>query len=104
RKIDAPGIGGVLAHLAEHEGAIAAAECAHAKAVEHAWIRKAPVAPCQKAREIGLEIAGAEAVAGKHRVAREQHATVPERGLFALLVSKIRRYLRSPRFGERPRP
>ena len=63
RKIDAPGIGGVLAHFAEHEGAVGAAQRAHPEAVEHVPVRKAPVAPGQEAGEIGLEIAGAEAVA-----------------------------------------
>src|SRR5215207_5955757 len=62
REIDTPGVRRVLAHLAEHEGAVGAAERAHAEAVEHAWVRKAPVAPSQKTCEIGFEIAGAAAI------------------------------------------
>src|SRR5882672_11227793 len=104
RKIDAPGVRRVLAHLAEHEGAVGAAERAHTKTVEHGSVGKAPVAPRQKACEIGFEIAGAEAIPGKHRVAPEQDAAVPQGGLFALLVGEMRRDLSAPRFGKRPRP
>ena len=57
RKIDAPGIGGMLAHFAQHEGAVGATQRAHAKTVEHVLVRKTPVAPGQETGEIGLEIA-----------------------------------------------
>src|SRR5437899_407201 len=91
RKIDASGVRRVLAHLAKYESAVGAAERAHAKTVEHGRIGETPVAPGQKTCEISFEIAGAEAVSGKHRVAPEQDATVPQRGLFALLVGEMRR-------------
>ena len=90
-----PAFDGVLAHLAEHEGAVGAAQRAHAEAVEHGLVGKAPVAPGQEAREISLEIAGAETVACKHRVAPEQDAAVPHRRPFALLAR--RNAHRSPR-------
>ena len=67
-------------------------------------VGKTPVAPGQKACEIGFEIAGAEAVACKHRVAPEQDAAVQQRGPFALLVGEMRIDLGAARFGKRPRP
>jgi hypothetical protein len=103
-KIDAPGVRRVLAHFTEHEGAVGAAQRAHAEAVEHARVGKAPVAPGQETCEIGFEIAGAEAVAGKYRVASKQDAAVPHRRLFALLIGEMPRDLGAPRFGKRPRP
>src|SRR6185312_14751199 len=102
-KINVSGGRRMLAHLAEHEGAIGAVERAHAEAVEDGSVWKAPVAPGQKTCEIGFEIAGAEAVSGKHRIAPEQDAAIPQRGLFALLDGEMRRDLRAPRFGKRPR-
>ncbi len=46
-----------LAHLAEHERAVGAAQRAHPETVEHVLVGKAPVAPGQEAGKIGLEIA-----------------------------------------------
>src|ERR1700755_2292885 len=59
-KIDSAGIRRVARHLAEHERAVAAAQCAHAKSVKHALAGKTQIAPGQKTCEIGLEILGAE--------------------------------------------
>ena len=103
-KVDAPGVGGVRAHLAEHEGAVGGTQRAHAKAVEHVAVGKAPVAPGEEARKIRLEIIGAEAITGKARIARQQHPAVPQLRLLALRVGKMRRYLGAPRLGERPGP
>src|SRR4051812_10757645 len=92
------------AHLAEHEGAVAAAERAHAEAVEHARIGKAPVAPRDEAGKIGLEIAGAEPIVGEYRIASEQHAAIPQRRPFAPQLRKMRVDLRAAFVGERPCP
>ena len=100
-----PALDGVLAHLAEHEGAVGAAQRAHAEAVEHAAVGKAPVAPGQKACEIGLEIAGAEA--GRRRIpdcarAGRGRSTAP--AFRAAGSAKCAVDLGAARFGERPRP
>src|SRR5205823_7426821 len=79
-EIDAAGIRGMLAHFAKEKNAIGATQRPHAEAVEYRWVRKAPVAPCQEAREIGIEIAGAEALCGEYGIAPEQDAAVPEIG------------------------
>src|SRR5207248_10540778 len=62
------------------------------------------VAPGQEAGKIGLEIRRRESRAGKYRMAPNQDATVPQLGPGALLVGKLRRNLRVPRLGVRPRP
>ena len=102
-EIDATGVRGMLAHLAEHKRAVAAAQRAHAEAVEHAAVRKAPVAPGQEAGEIGLEIVGAETPGGKHRMAAEQNMAVPELRPLALLGREMRVDLGAPSSRERPR-
>src|SRR3954453_2119375 len=102
RKIDASGIRRVFAHHAEHEGAIGTAKRTHAEAVEYGMVGKAPVTPGQKTRKIGFEVAGAEVVAGKSRIAPEQDAAVEQRGPLALLLGKVRGDLGTARFGERP--
>src|SRR5213078_2138171 len=79
------GIQGMLAHFAEEKNAIGATQRAHPETVEYRWVRKAPVAPCQEAREIGIEIAGAEALCGEYGIAPEQDAAVPNR-LLALFA------------------
>src|SRR5260221_104377 len=104
RKIDTPGIRGMLAHFAQYERAVGTAQRAHSEAVEHAPIRKAPVAPCQEACEIGVEIAGAEAVASENRIACQQNPPIPDFRFLALLDREMRLDLSSPLFGERPRP
>ena len=102
-EIDATGVRGMLAHLAEHKRAVAAAQRAHAEAVEHAAVRKAPVPPGQEAREIGLEIIGAETPGGEHRIAAEQNTAVPELRPLALLGGEMRVDLGAPSVRERPR-
>src|SRR6185437_5775627 len=102
-EIDATGVRGVLAHLAEHERAVAAAQRAHAEAVEHAAVRKAPVPPGQEAREIGLEIIRAETPGGEHRIAAEQNMAVPELRPLALLGREMGVDLGAPLVRERPR-
>src|SRR2546423_7689825 len=84
-EVDAAGIRGMLAHFAKEKNAIGATQRTHAEAVEDRWVRKAPVAPCQEAREIGIEIAGAEALCGEYGIAPQQDAAVPYRvpALFA---------------------
>src|SRR5258708_3382555 len=104
RKIDAPGIRGMLAHFAQYERAVGAAQCAHSEAVEHAPVRKAPVAPCQEACEIGVEIAGAEAVASENWIACQQNPPIPDFRFLALLDREMRLDLSAPLVGERPRP
>src|SRR5882757_68086 len=103
-KIDAPRVRRMLAHLAEHKRAVGAKKRAHAKTVEHGRIGKTPVAPGQKTCKISFEIAGAQAVTCKHRVAPEQDAAVKQRRPFALLVGKMRIDLGAARFGKRPHP
>src|SRR3954452_14348900 len=102
-EIDAAGIRGMLAHFAKEKNAIGATQRPHAEAVEYRWVRKAPVAPCQEAREIGIEIAGAEALCGEYGIAPEQDAAVPDR-LLALFGSEMRCDLGAPLVGERPTP
>src|SRR3954468_16110725 len=85
------------------EKRIGATQRAHPETVEYRWVRKAPVAPCQEAREIGIEIAGAEALRGEFGIAPQQDAAVPDR-LLALFGSKMRCDLRAPLVGERPTP
>src|SRR6202171_4564297 len=89
-KVDAPGICGMLAHFAQHECAVGAAQRAHPEAVEHALVGKTPIAPRQEACEIDVGISGAEAVAGENRVARQQDAPVPDFRLLALLDGEMR--------------
>src|SRR5712671_3102397 len=93
-----------MAHFAQHERAVAAAQRAHPEAVEHAAVRKAPVAPGQEACEIGVEIAGAEAIPGEDRIARQQNAPIPDFRFLALLDREMRLDLGAPLVGERPRP
>ena len=76
--------------LAEKEGAVGGAQRAHAKAVEHVRVGMAPVAPGQETCEIGFEIASGEARPLEGRIAREQHAAVPDSRLLALLLGKVR--------------
>src|SRR5882757_5138337 len=91
-------------HLAEHEHAVAAAQRAHAESVEHAFVGKTPVAPCQKAGKIRLEIVGAEAIAAEDRIAAEQDPAVPEFWLLGLLTRKMRVNAGAALSRERPRP
>src|SRR5258708_12279396 len=102
-KIDAAGLRGVLAHFAQDERAIRTTQRAHAKTVEHFPVRKAPVAPRQEAREIGLEITAAKALSGEDRIARQQDAAVPHR-LLALFFRKMRVDIGAPPAGEPPPP
>src|SRR5258706_7811369 len=104
RKIDAPGIRGMLAHFAQYERAVRAAQRAHSEAVEHAPVRKAPVGPCQKACEISVEITGAEAVASENRIACQQNPPIPDFRFLALLDREMRLDFGAPLVGERPRP
>ncbi len=104
RKIDAPRRRGVGSHLAHDKGAVGTAQRAHAKTVEHGGIDKAPVAPGEEAREIGREIAGAEAVADTGRTAGEQHLPVPDVRLLALLQREMRVDVGAPHARERPVP
>jgi len=99
-----PGIRRVAAHFAEYERAVGAAQRAHPEAVEHAPVRKTPIAPRQEAREIALEIVGAEAIPGKSRIARQQNAPIPESRFLTLLDRKMRVDVGAPLVGERPRP
>src|SRR5437879_6859712 len=75
-KINPPGIRGMLAHFAHDECAVAAPQRAHAKTVEHALVRKAPVAPRQETGKISLEVLGTQAFAAKDRIAPQQHTSV----------------------------
>src|SRR5689334_19219801 len=93
----------MLAHFAKEKNAIGATQRAHPEAVEYAWVGKAPVAPCQEAREIGIEIAGAEALCSEYRIAPQQDAAVPDR-LVALFGGEMRCDLRAPFIGKRPSP
>src|SRR6478735_5936087 len=104
RKINAPGIGGVRAHFAHHERTIGTAQRAHPGTVEDILVGEAPVAPRQEACEIGLEVTGAETLAGEDRLAPEQHAAVPQFRPLALLQREMRGDVRAPFLRERPRP
>src|SRR4051794_11850846 len=102
RKVNAPGIRRVRAHLAQHEGAVAGAKRAHAKSVEHVLVGKPPIAPRQEAGKISFEIFGAEAFAGKTGTARQQHAAIPDLRFLALLAGEMRVNVGTASFGERP--
>src|ERR1700751_3551204 len=104
RKINAAGVGGVRRHLAEHEGAIRAAQRAHAEAVEDLAIRTTPIAPGEETGEIGLEITRGKMRAFERKRATEQDAAIPEVRLFALLFGKMRRDLVAARLHKRPGP
>src|SRR3954451_14683342 len=91
-------------HLAKHEHTVAAAQCAHSESVEHAAVGKAPVAPCQKAGEIRLEIVGAEAICAEHRIAAHQNPAVPEFWLRGLLTCEMRVDIGAALDRERPGP
>jgi hypothetical protein len=91
-------------HFAQHEHAVASAQRAHPESIEHALVRKTPVAPCQKAREIRLEVVGAEAIAAEHRVAAQQDPAVPEFWLLGLLTREMRIDIGTALKRERPRP
>src|SRR5947209_7549602 len=91
-------------HLAQHEYAVAAAQRAHAESVEYAFVRKIPVAPCQKGRKIGLEIGGAEAFAAEERIAAQQNPAVPEFWLRGLLTCEMRIDFGAALDRERPGP
>src|ERR1700754_3360592 len=91
-------------HLAEHKHSVAAAQRAHADPVEYAAVRETPVAPCQKARKVRLEIVGAEAILTEDRVAAQQDPAVPEFWLLGLLCRKMRVDIGAPLNRERPRP
>ena len=54
-----------------------------AKQFLHRPIGKAPVAPGDEAREIGLEIGAAEGPSGDRVVVQQQHAAVPDAGIGA---------------------
>src|SRR3954452_16187822 len=94
----------VSGHLAEHEHAVAAAQRAHAESVEYAFVRKTPVAPCQKAGEIRLEIVGAETIAAEHGIAAQQDPPIPDFWLLRLLMRKMRGDVGTPFSRERPGP
>ena len=94
----------MLAHFAEHERAVGAAQRAHPETVEHALVGKTPVAPGQEACEIGLEITGAETALGEVGIAPQQDASIPDSRLVTLLNRKMRVDIGAPRFGEAPRP
>ena len=94
----------MMAHFAQHERAVGAAQRAHAEAVEHAPVRKAPVAPCQEISEIGIEITGAEAIPGEVRVAPQQNPPIPDFRFLALLHREMRIDVGAPLVGEWPRP
>src|ERR1700722_15337812 len=79
RKIDAACVRGVLTYFAEDECAVGATQRAHPEAVEDSRVRKTPVAPRQETGEIGLEIAGVEALASEDRIAPQQDTAVPDR-------------------------
>src|ERR1700730_13573878 len=91
-------------HLAERERAVVAAQRAHSETVEHAVVGKVPVAPCQKAGEIGLEIVGAEAIPAEDRITAQQNPAVPELRLLYLLQRKMDVDVGAALNRERPRP
>ena len=103
-KINPPGIRGMLAHFAHDECAVAAPQRAHAKTVEHALVRKAPVAPRQETGKISLEVVGAKALGRKDRIAPDKDTSVPDLRLLALLYCKMCIDLRAALGRERPRP
>ena len=59
-EIDAPRIGGMRAHDAQDERAVAAAQGTHGEAVLDVAVGRIPVPPSQQARIVGLEIGAAE--------------------------------------------
>jgi len=77
------GVGGVAGHDAEHEGAVGGAQRTHREAIAHALVGKAPVAPCQKAGEIGFQICAAEHAVGDGERLQQQNPAVPQFGLAA---------------------
>src|SRR3984957_17777438 len=91
-------------HFAQYECAVRATQRAHAEAVEHAAIRKTPVAPGQEACEIGLEITRAQAIPGEDGMAAQQHASVPELRFLTALEREVRLDIGAPLIRERPRP
>ena len=103
-KIDPSRIGRMRGHFAQRERAIAAAQCAHSEAVKHSLVRKAPVAPGQKARKIRLEIIGAIAAVLENRVTSQQHAPVPQPRFLGLPGCKMRSDIGAPLIREWPGP
>src|SRR6185437_17088776 len=104
REIDAARTRSVLGHLAEHKSTVDGAQRAHAEAVEDLAVGKAPIAPGEEACEIGFEIAGCQPPAREVGVAAEQYAAVPDLGLLAPHLGKMRVDLGAPFSFERPRP
>src|SRR5580704_2953974 len=88
-KIDQAGIGGMLAHPPQNKGAVGGAERAHAKTVVHRGVGEIPIAPSDKACEIGVEIGAAKNPARDREAMQQQHAAVPQLRLVALQLREV---------------
>ena len=102
-KIDRAGAGRMLAHDAEQKRAIRGAQRPLRKAVGHAGIGKAPVAPSDVAGEVGFQEGAAHAIVLQGPLVQQQHAAVPHR-LAALHVGEIGIDVGAAFIGEPPRP
>src|SRR6516164_1159424 len=87
-EIDPSRVGRVFAHHTEHEGAVGGTQRTHAEAIENGLVGKAPVAPGEEARKIGLEIVCREITIREHGIAPEQHPAIPNLRPLALLLRK----------------
>jgi hypothetical protein len=91
-------------HDSKQKTTVGCAQSAQRHAMLHRGIGKSPVAPCDEAREVGLEIPAAEDVSLDRVMVKEQHAPVPQRGLGPLQLTEVTGDIGAAFVGERPRP